>query len=275
MRTTDTYLLRAITNMHPGSGQADFGIIDKHVQRDPVTGLPIIFASSLKGSLRELFSVHQNAEETKIFGSDSKATTLSQGEYRFFDAFLLSLPIRSSKHFYYPATCPELISDFIAHLTEVQHPEAESWARKLAPISQLGVSGYTGDAAGEVRMENHRIEHVDTQKNLPDQIEAAIKQLHKLLQTDRVAILSATNFQRLAKDLPTVARNHLNNGISDNLWYEEIIPRETRFYCSVARPNQQSDPLVSALNNGFKNTIQIGGNATVGYGVCKMTKIEA
>lgn len=50
MRTTDTWLIQAISNLHAGKGDADFGIIDKHVQRDPVTGLPVIFASSIKGA---------------------------------------------------------------------------------------------------------------------------------------------------------------------------------------------------------------------------------
>lgn len=272
MRTTNTYLLRAITNLHPGSGQTDFGIIDKHVQRDPVTDLPIIFASSLKGSLRELFSVHKITEEVKVFGSDTKANTLNQGQYRFFDAFLLSLPIRSSRNFYYPAICPELIADFLAHLTEVQHAGAKDWAKKLAPLTRLKTACYSGDKVGVVRMEQHRLEHID-QITTDAEVKEAISELHKLLEVYRLAILSAEDFQRLAKELPTIARNHLDNGISDNLWYEEIVPRETRFYCSVVRPDEVQDPLQDALTNLFKHTIQVGGNATVGYGVCKMTKI--
>lgn len=274
MRTTETYLLRAITNLHPGSGQADFGIVDKHVQRDPVTNLPIIFASSLKGSLRELLNVAKSQKEEEIFGSDAKAPKLSQGQYRFFDAFLLSLPIRSSKNFYYSAICPALVTDFLSHLEEIQHPSASSWLEKLDPLKNVKENFYTGDNEGEVRMESHRLNHISKLEEAPANLDTAVNHLHNLLNVKRLAILTAAKFQNLAKDLPTIARNHLDNGISDNLWYEEIVPRETRFYCSVSRPDSLTDPLDQALTgSSIGNIIQVGGNATVGYGVCKMTKI--
>jgi CRISPR-associated protein Cmr4 len=73
--------------------------------------------------------------------------------------------------------------------------------------------------------------------------------------------------------LPTVARNYLDNGISQNLWYEEIVPRETRFYFFTSRPDKD-DPLANGINSkSISKLAQIGGNATVGFGLCKLEKL--
>lgn len=45
--------LSCLTNLHVGSGEANFNIVDREVETDPVTGLPIIHASGLKGALRD------------------------------------------------------------------------------------------------------------------------------------------------------------------------------------------------------------------------------
>ena len=49
------FVLNFQTNLHAGSGDANYGIIDKLVQREPATNRPIIHSSSLKGALREYF----------------------------------------------------------------------------------------------------------------------------------------------------------------------------------------------------------------------------
>ena len=61
--------------------------------------------------------------------------------------------------------------------------------------------------------------------------------------------------------------------MSANLWYEEIVPRESRFYFNIERPNKEEDELFKALPF-HGNKIQVGGNATVGYGLCKLKKID-
>jgi CRISPR-associated protein Cmr4 len=84
---------------------------------------------------------------------------------------------------------------------------------------------------------------------------------------NNVAIFSEDNFKELTKCLPVIARNHLDNGKSTNLWYEEIVPRESRFYCIVGESDQYSEIFENIIGNG---TIQIGGNASIGYGFTKI-----
>ena len=47
------YIIENKTSLHVGSGDANFGIVDKEIQRDAITKYPTIHSSSLKGALRE------------------------------------------------------------------------------------------------------------------------------------------------------------------------------------------------------------------------------
>lgn len=104
--------------------------------------------------------------------------------------------------------------------------------------------------------------------------EPSIPAFQSILLANRFAIFHANDFKQLCEELPTVARNYLDNGVSRNLWYEEIVPRETRFYFFTSKPDNQE-----ALANGLKseaisNLVQIGGNATVGFGLCEIKKLS-
>jgi CRISPR-associated protein Cmr4 len=46
--TAKAYLIQCITNLHVGSGDATYGIVDKLVQRDAVYSYPTIHSSSLE-----------------------------------------------------------------------------------------------------------------------------------------------------------------------------------------------------------------------------------
>jgi len=58
----ELYTIKCLTNLHVGSGDINFNVIDNQVQRDSVTNLPNINSSSLKGAFREHFS---KIDETK------------------------------------------------------------------------------------------------------------------------------------------------------------------------------------------------------------------
>lgn len=74
-------------------------------------------------------------------------------------------------------------------------------------------------------------------------------------------------FRELADNLPVIARNQLDNGISKNLWYEEVVPRQSVFITCIKAPDRN---LIDALNG---KVVQVGGNGTVGYGFCKFSLI--
>lgn len=90
-----------------------------------------------------------------------------------------------------------------------------------------------------------------------------------LVPGHEVEVMSAADFGEMCKDenLPVIARNVLENGRSANLWYEQVIPAETVFYAVI---QEEGEELSNALDGKI---IQIGANATIGYGYCRFTKI--
>ncbi|MCD8263202.1 MAG: RAMP superfamily CRISPR-associated protein [Tannerellaceae bacterium] len=90
-------------------------MIDNLIQRDPITNLPVFHSSSLKGALREELESRNFQHVKDIFGSkpkDSRENT-SPGKARFFEARLLSVPVRSDRAAYLMVTSPAIIREFI------------------------------------------------------------------------------------------------------------------------------------------------------------------
>lgn len=85
---------------------------------------------------------------------------------------------------------------------------------------------------------------------------------------------SYKDFKELCSDdnLPIIARNVLENGESKNLWYEQAIPAETVFYTLI---DDKGDSALAGEIGKENALVQIGANATIGYGYCKFTNLNA
>ena len=82
--------IKTKTNLHVGNGAVNYDIVDKTVQRDSISNLPIINSSSLKGALRDYAEPFAKGDHNlqqdsfkKLFGDDT------QGLVRFLDSYLL------------------------------------------------------------------------------------------------------------------------------------------------------------------------------------------
>lgn len=247
------YSIRALTNMHVGSGDNNFGVVDKLVQRDPVTNYPAIYSSSLKGALREYC-----ANETfvnYVFGDEKNKTA---GNYRFFQANLLAIPVRSNKKPFFMATTPYVLKEFKNTLKSFEIPE--KGFEDIEKLSKLATE------EGKVLIKEDlsaKIEEWDSKKGegFPDKLNHL---------PGNIALFSETNFNELTKHLPVIARNNLENGQSTNLWYEEIVPRESLFYFIVGYGEEHQDEFENKIQS---DNVQIGGNASIGYGFTEIKKI--
>ena len=91
------YKIECLTNLHVGSGDINYNIVDNEVEKDQVTGMPIIHASGVKGALRDFAEKElkmNKAEIDKIFGSSGDSEKSGEGTHKFFDAHLLARPMR-------------------------------------------------------------------------------------------------------------------------------------------------------------------------------------
>jgi len=259
--------------MHVGSGDATYGIIDKLVQRDPVTSNPIVHASSLKGALREFFTKEKGMDEKKdpfipyVFGSGPKEKEkLRNGEYRFFSADLFLLPVRSSQQQYYLATNTDIAKNFIdkLFLLGIKDDEINDLSQKLTVLSKIEVSERPVLVEGDDKtiLEDYSVIKLSS-------VSSELAALNK--NYGNKLALFGENFSELTKSLPVIARNQLENGKSENLWYEEIVPRQSRFITFVSVPE------VPGIENYFEifnseltsSLIQVGANGSIGYGLCK------
>lgn len=94
--STNIYLINCITNLHVGSGEINFHIVDNEVEKDAVTGLPIIHGSGIKGALRDKARKDKIDSDiiNAVFGSAGNEEKCNNGRFKFFDAFMLARPMR-------------------------------------------------------------------------------------------------------------------------------------------------------------------------------------
>lgn len=83
-------------------------------------------------------------------------------------------------------------------------------------------------------------------------------------------ILSDETFRKLP--LPVLARNQLENGESKQLWYEEYVPHKSIFWFAVIGSAEDLKEFDDKVKDKL---IQFGGNASIGCGLCIVTKGES
>ncbi len=253
-----TFIIKTLTNLHAGSGDENYGVVDNQVQRDPVTELPIINSSSLKGALREFASTSGISDNdiTKIFGGKDNA-----GGIAFLSANLLFYPIRSNVKPYYLGTSSNILKQFVNDLTTYKSSFSEKDEySKLTDPSYDGISAY-GTEKTEIIIEDD--------KATPKMYQ---EKLSTIVDIKEVALLNGKD--AFKPDLPVIARNHLENGTSKNLWYEEVVPRNTIFYFSLLYKTEDEGLVVKFTEKITSEPVQIGANASIGYGLCSITELK-
>lgn len=233
MDKNNVWFITAKTNLHVGNeNTSSYGIIDLAVQRNVTTELPCINSSSLKGALNEFAAKEVKIDSKdliRIFGSDkvkengkSRNSDTQKGQYTFFDANILFLPVQSDSNLYELVTCDAVLSRFIK---QVKLLTGEN-LNKEAVKSKFGCTN-----------------------------EVSNEKFNELCSDD---------------NLPIIARNVLENGESKNLWYEQVVPAETVFYTII---NDKGDRTLANKIADERAIVQIGANATIGYGYCKFTTL--
>lgn len=257
MNQVSAYLITCLTNMHVGAGGTNYDVIDNIVQRDVITEVPTIHSSSLKGALREFFKNKWGENDGKlnyIFGPDGNRNGGKDdggiGNFKFFAGDLLSLPVRATNKAYYNATSPFLIE------------RVNLLAKNL---------GLGKDILPSVSIEQEKSPQIaNGGEFLEDWKANSGLQLKDTRIGNDIALFSEKDFKRLAKKLPVIARNKVH--VDKNLFYEEVVPRETRFVFFVVKNDDEKGKAFDELLEN--NVVQIGANGSIGYGFCKISKIS-
>ena len=114
------YKITCLTNMHVGSGAANYSIVDNEVEKDELLKCPIIHSSGVKGALRDFVEDSEKKDfVNSIFGepSDKDDGRMKPGAFIFMSANMLTRPLRVSKGemSFINTTTVDIINNFISY----------------------------------------------------------------------------------------------------------------------------------------------------------------
>jgi CRISPR-associated protein Cmr4 len=248
MKTT-FYRLECLTYMHVGSSEVNYNIVDSEVEKDPVTGYPVIHASGLKGAVRATFA---EEEADRLFGHGKDAYE-HPGLYKFFDATLLARPLRVAN------------SSSLASLPVVTVASVNRFLQLLDVFgcNPYGISAVPTPDFGDAEF----VTNVDEAIEVEGERTGKLTEADKAVWAPLAAVLGgqfaiARNFD--AYPLPVVARNTMYAG-RNVVWYEEMVPQGTLMYFAVVAPDD-AEPVVPEL-------LQVGAHASVGCGYVRITAL--
>ena len=272
---TKLFKMRLVTNLHMGSGEANFNFIDNQVQRDPITEYPNMHSSGIKGALREFFGEIENKDYVReIFGSENaEKEDNKQGSVSFIEGKLLSIPVRSNKKSYFMGTTIEIIREYV-EFSNLFGKNTENLKEKKEELEKIHKKLTEAGKKVCVLGNEEKGLLIESFENNEIDFYAENDVLSKVLGIKDIVVIKEENFKdEISKRLPVIARNQLENGVSKNLWYEEVVPRETVFYTGLVN-SQNTDKFEDFCKKLEENLVQIGANATIGYGFTKFEEVK-
>lgn len=270
------------TPLHAGSGRA-LGNVDLPIQRERVTGYPVVQASSVKGRLRAAGDGMPHFEA--VFGPDTENADKHAGALSPGDAKILLFPVRSLAGVFAWTTSVEVLNRFRRDAAMVGiEPE---WVAPESPEEGDALIGSGVLKAGD--------KAVLEEFTFTAEVDEAVNQIGQWLaenalpQTEeyaywrqelprRLVILPNDDFRdfvtfstevatriRLDPDTKTVEEGAL--------WTEEYLPTDALLYAPLMAtpPRKESDlktgqDVLQAVKDLNLTRTQLGGNQTVGRG---------
>lgn len=292
------------TPLHAGSGTA-LGAVDLPIQRERMSGLPMVQGSGIKGALREALSArHEGGEawddwDRALFGprppspekkKEGEEEEHFAGAMSVLDARLLLLPVRTVWGGWAWVTSPMVLERLARDLDAIGEPEPPWRALEAADGEARVGTGCTVIQGSTLLIED--LEYEARPEPAVDALAAWLKE-HALLETPAYAPFA----DRLAKQLAVVGDHELRfltehatevvtrvrinpeTGAVANgaLWTEESLPAESllwslAFFADARAPSgdaRKAQALRSRLLEEMKamNRIRLGGDRTVGRGL--------
>lgn len=294
-----------ISPLHVSTGQAE-GAIDLPVTKEPHTGYPVIPASSLKGVARDAFEGAHKGDVDELFGpqpkrkkadeqaqesapageaarSNAKAT-LFAGALVFTEARLVAYAARSlNRPFLYVTS--RLILERLrrdlraAGIEGFDAPPLPPDGAVLvadAPLARGALVLEDLVYSGEIR-ESKELAGVG--KALGRLLPALEADTQRRLEKSLI-VIPDDDFGSLVRRLPVRARiklgeNKTTSGDDGNLWYEEQVPSDCLFVSMIGARRGKLGALKTLQSKRVALEVsQIGGNETVGEGICFWTVHE-
>ncbi len=290
----------AISPVHAGAGSST-SVVDLPIQRERHTGWPHIQASSVKGALRQHFrrfatNTKRKGKEDKelinyIFGSDydndGKDNLLIKNENEKVDspgiistlfAKMLAFPMRSNIAPFVHVTCPSVLDRLKRDLefcginlsNQISYTKVENYSA-VCLKGGINEKVVLEDVVVEISQQNP----TGNTFNVGD-IFNNVEKL--LLVSDEVFNYCVTN----CTEIQTQIKIDSSTGTAKDgsLRYQELLPSDTLLYsvvyfsASAFDDNLQAQMVKNIVQANITNFVQIGGDETLGRGICKVKWVE-
>jgi CRISPR-associated protein Cmr4 len=280
--------IHALSPLHAGTGQG-VDVIDLPIAREKATGIPYLPGSSIKGVLRDAYSGDKKAD---IFGPETANASEHAGSAQFSDGRLLLLPVRSLAGTFAWITSPLLLQRFVRDARNAQDlrppavPPSPASAAACVVADQGCALLLPHQGQRRVVLEDLLLEP-DANADVSawagwlgahlfandgywrDALRARLCIVHD----DVLSFLLQTATEVTARIQLDPAVKTVRRGA---LWYEEALPAETVLSGlvvanTVEKANIDTGAVFSTIKDLTNSTLQIGGNATVGRGLCRLT----
>ncbi|MCI0457807.1 MAG: type III-B CRISPR module RAMP protein Cmr4 [Gemmataceae bacterium] len=280
--------IHAQTGLHPGSGTA-LGTVDLPIQRERHTQWPVIPGSTLKGILRDTCRpVVRNGQAREhwlaAFGPETNEADKHAGALSLTDARILAFPVRSLKGVFAWVTCSAVLERLKRDL-RLAHANGNALALPTGPAKdkvlcqQNGPLLVDGNKLILEEFEFERTGDADAVATWVSQRAVADDATQKRLKSHLVVLHDDdfTHFVRHATEVVArIALDYERKTVKGTaLFYEEFLPAETLFYsvvlASASRRNghdKSADDNLKYLRGNLPTTLQIGGDETIGKGLC-------
>ncbi|HEU24506.1 type III-B CRISPR module RAMP protein Cmr4 [Athalassotoga sp.] len=284
MNKFELFHIYAETPVHAGSG-SDIGIVDLPIQRERYTDHPVIWSSSLKGSIRDYSRKNNVKDQNFLFGPEdvSKPEDAEAGHLAFSDAKILAFPVRSVKMPFIWITCPMVISKYNQAVSMTN-------AKAVLPFkpdfkAEALVSSEACMENGEVFVEEFSLKSTKDEivklfaeyiaKNAIPQ-DQVYDYLRQHIQ-NALVLVKDDLFTFFVKNLTEVnprIRIDPKTGVVENgaLWYEEDLPEDTIMYFTVSY--DENDKCKNFVDNFDGKRFSVGGNKTIGKGIFTARRLK-
>ncbi len=297
-------LYYAITPTHMGAGDG-VGVVDAPIQREIMTGYPVLYGSGLKGAIRHDLSREWKDQRprdlTLIFGPESKESSEHAGAVSFSDANIVLFPVKSMEKGFVYVTSPLSLAR-LARLIEVSNGDAD-WGIEAPDDSEAFVA--SGSSVLEVALEDDGVKKVSL-----EYFEFNLKGSEELLKAttwiaEHINAYDVDGFfaKKLREDIVLISEKNfgffVNNHTSvephvkidpktgtaegSALFYVENLPPETllaglvmasRVRSPEAQDKDASWVLDQLSDEIDKEIVQFGGDATYGRGLMQVGVVE-
>ncbi|GAC1637331.1 MAG: type III-B CRISPR module RAMP protein Cmr4 [Ktedonobacteraceae bacterium] len=284
--------VHALSPLHAGTGQGA-GVIDLPIAREKATGLPFLPGSSLKGTLRAACNAENTTKCAQVFGPDTKDRTPDENyasSAQFSDQRILLLPIRSLAGTFAWVTSPYILRRLAR---DIQDAQAKLPSTTIPDIQEAG-SCFIATDTSKIKIDTSlaTVYLEDLDLNAQVNVDTAAwaewigervfpkDPLWQQMLLERICIVHDDVFNFMIDTATEItARIKLQEGsktVQDGgLWYEEALPAETILSgivlaTLVKASNITQNEVFNVLSTLTGKTLQFGGKATVGRGMCRV-----